>query len=285
MFINLDPGSVGIEMPLDELIPFASRHHFVGIDLPLEQVASRPDLDRLEAGMQEADLRFGGFSVPLDFRRDQATCERGMEQLKAWVPNARRLGCDRAYTSVVPGHDELDYSANFDLHVERLAPLAALLGQHEIRLGLEFIGPKTLRDTFCHAFIYTIPQVLELCAAIESRAGANSRVGVLLDCYHWYTSGATEADLLDNLNNQNIVYVHVNDAVAGRSRDQQMDLERELPGATGLVDAATFVRALKTLGYDGPVTAEPFSEELNRLPADEIAVRVVASVRQMLDSA
>ena len=285
MFINLDPESVGIEIPLDELIPFASRHHFGGINLPLEQVAARTDLDLLEARMQEASLRFGGFGVPLDFRRDQATCERGMEQLKAWVPNARRLGCDRAYTSVVPGHDELDYSANFDLHVERLGLLAALLGQHEIRLGLEFIGPKTLRDTFCHAFIYTIPQVLELCAAIESRAGANSRIGVLLDCYHWHTSGATEADLLDNLNNQNIVYVHVNDAVAGRSRDQQMDLERELPGATGLVDAATFVRALKTLGYDGPVTAEPFSEELNRLPADEIAVRVVASTRQMLDSA
>ena len=285
MFINLDPESVGIEIPLDELIPFASRHHFGGINLPLEQVAARTDLDLLEARMQEAGLRFGGFGVPLDFRRDQATCDRGMEQLKTWIPIARRLGCDRGYTGVVPGHEELDYSANFDLHVERLAPLAALLGQHEIRLGLEFIGPKTLRDTFCHAFIYTIAQVLELCAAIKSRAGAEAQVGVLLDCYHWYTSGGSQADLLDNLNNQNLTYVHVNDAVAGRSRDQQMDLERELPCATGLVDAPTFVRALKTLGYDGPVTAEPFSEELDQLTADEIAVRVFASTRQMLDCA
>ena len=62
MYINLDPGSVGIDLPLDELIPLASRHGYAGINLPLEQAAALPDPDALTAEMQEANLRFGGFA-------------------------------------------------------------------------------------------------------------------------------------------------------------------------------------------------------------------------------
>ena len=145
--------------------------------------------------------------------------------------------------------------------MRRLRPIADLLARHEIRLGLEFIGPKTLRDTFRHEFVHTIPQMLELCDAVQGRD--SSHVGVLLDSYHWYLSSGVKADLLDNLNNRNIVYVHLNDAVAGRSREEQMDLERELPCASGLIDAAAFVSALRAADYDGPVTVEPFSAALS----------------------
>ena len=88
MYINLDPGSVGIDLPLDELIPLASRHGYAGINLPLEQAAALPDPDALTAEMQEANLRFGGFALPLQFRQDQATWEREMARLERWLPIA-----------------------------------------------------------------------------------------------------------------------------------------------------------------------------------------------------
>ncbi len=54
-----------------------------------------------------------------------------------------------------------------------------------------------------------------------------------------------------------------------------MDSRRELPAATGVIDVATFLRALVTIGYDGPVRAEPFNQPLNDLD-DDAAVRATA---------
>ena len=93
----------------------------------------------------------------------------------------------------------------------------------------------------------------------------------------------SEAIVLDNHVEGYFEYgVHINDGVAGRSADQQMDLERELPLATGIIDAATFSRSLKALHYDGPVTVEPFNEELNALSADDAAACTATAARAML---
>ena len=62
-----------------------------------------------------------------------------------------------------------------------------------------------------------------------------------------------------------------------------MDLERRLPCATGIIDAAGFVRCLEAIGYDGPVTVEPFDAGLEKQEPDEIAGQVIASARQMLN--
>ena len=37
-----------------------------------------------------------------------------------------------------------------------------------------------------------------------------------------------------------------------------------LPGATGVIDVATFLAAVRALGFDGPVAAEPFNAESTR---------------------
>ena len=79
-----------------------------------------------------------------------------------------------------------------------------------------------------------------------------------------------------------IVYVDVNDGRAGRSRDEQMDLERTLPCETGLIDSRSFIHALKTVGYAGPLRAEPFDDRLKGKSADEIAGQVMASLQRMM---
>ena len=66
-----------------------------------------------------------------------------------------------------------------------------------------------------------------------------------------------------------MVYVHVNDAPLGRDVDEQIDNQRLLPGASGVIDIAGFLQALERMGYDGRVVAEPFNAELNALPPAE----------------
>src|ERR671937_27483 len=70
---------------------------------------------------------------------------------------------------------------------------------------------------------------------------------------------------------EQVVYVHVNDAPPGRDVDEQIDNQRLLPGASGVIDIAGFLQALDRMGYDGPVVAEPFNAELNAMPpADRV---------------
>ena len=285
MFINLDPKAVGIDLPLQELIALAARHGFEGIDLPLDRIGEGKEtmsFEQIEDAMDEAGLKFGSFGATWDHAKDQATYDKRMVKLREWLPIAQRLGCNRGVTGARPCSDELEYDANFELHVKRLAPMARLMADHEIRLGLEFIGPKTLRDEMKYEFVHTLPQMLDLIGAITSK-GEEQYVGVLLDSYHWYTSGGTADELTDLLDNQKIVLVHVNDGVAGLSRDQQMDLECQLPCATGIIESTTFIRCLKAIGYDGPVAVEPFNAELEKQTPDKIANQVIASARQMLE--
>ena len=45
---------------------------------------------------------------------------------------------------------------------------------------------------------------------------------------------------------------------------------------TGVLDVAGFLQAVNALGYDGPVTIEPFSKKLREMSADD-AVRETAA--------
>jgi sugar phosphate isomerase/epimerase len=173
----------------------------------------------------------------------------------------------------MPGSNDRPMDENRQFHVERFSPIAEILAASGISLGLEFIGPKTLRDTQKFPFVYKMGEMLEFGREI------GSNVGLLLDAYHWYTSHATLADL-GELKHEDIVYVHLNDARDGFEIDEQLDGIRRLPGETGVIDLHGFVRVLKRIGYDGPVAVEPFKKELGELGSDEERLRVV---RESLD--
>jgi sugar phosphate isomerase/epimerase len=171
-------------------------------------------------------------------------------------------------TWVLPASDEQPLEENRRFHIERFRPIAQVLADHGCYLGLEFIGPKTLRESKRYPFIYRMGDMLALGAEI----GPN--VGLLLDCWHWYTSRGT-LDELRALKPEQVVYVHVNDAPAGIPIDEQLDHTRALPGETGVIDIVGFLQALQTIGYDGPVTPEPFKKELNDLPSDDARLQKV----------
>jgi sugar phosphate isomerase/epimerase len=230
----------------------------------------------------EARLRWGGFILPVNCREDDQTFRMQLASLPATAGTARDARCDLCYTYIQAGHNDLEYGANFRRHVERLGTIVSILSDHDIRLALEFVGTKSKREAFKYPFIYRIDQLLELIGSLK--LSRSSQVGVLLDSFHWFTSGATAQDITEHLPRR-VFYVHVNDGAWGRTAEQQIDNERTLPGETGVIDLRSFIRCLRTIGYDGPVTAEPMLNELTRYPPEVVARRTFESIRTTLSMA
>lgn len=257
-------GMIGISLPWEECLALAETNGFDAIDIPL-------DLTMSASGYREAlekhGLKPGGTGVPVDFRNDNEAFESGLATLDAKAKLAADVGCTRFATWILPASDELPFDENYRIHADRLGTIAKVLAGHGCRLGLEFVGPRTSRINKQYEFLYDLPGMMGLCKDV----GANA--GLLLDSWHWYTSHATVDDLLA-LRDDDIVYVHVNDAPAGIDVDEQIDNVRELPGATGVIDMAAFMTAMRKIGYTGPLTPEPFVKELADMPPDEVA-RVV----------
>ena len=57
-----------------------------------------------------------------------------------------------------------------------------------------------------------------------------------------------------------------------------MDLERELPGDTGIIDLKNFLNFIRNKGYKGAVSVEPFNKELNIMQVGAKLKRVRASL-------
>lgn len=266
MYPNLSPGALGINVPFSEAVQLANRFGYGGLDVSiaeLQQIAASQGADTIGEQMARAGLKFGVWSMPVPYRADQESWQRGLAQLPAQAALAKSIGADRTSTYIANADDERPWDENYEFHIVRLRPIAEILADNGIRFGLEWVGPKTLRDEKKYSFIHTMDGALQLAADLE--AGGT---GLLVDIFHLFTS-RTEVSAVRNLTNAQVVNVHVNDAIAGRSADQQIDNERTLPAETGLTDIAGFLQALDAIGYDGPVTVEPFSQRIRALsPAD-----------------
>jgi sugar phosphate isomerase/epimerase len=263
VFRNLSPGAINIRTDLAGAIDLARRHGWQGLDLPVGEavrLAAERTPGDVAALFEQAGLRLGGWGLPVDWRADYDRAV--LATLEQQAALAQQLGCTRVYTWVPPASDELPFRENFDRHVARLRPIAEVLAAHDCRLGLEFIGPRTVREGRRYGFVYTPEGMLSLAQAI----GPN--VGLLVDCYHWYTGLGTLGDLRA-LRAEDVVYVHVNDAPDGVAVEEQLDLVRRLPATTGVIDLAGFMGALREVGYDGPVTPEPFEQRLKEMTPDE----------------
>ncbi len=268
-------GMIGVPADPSKLIGWASQYGFESIEPPASFLArlSDSELQAYRDEMKARKLAWGSAGVPVDFRGADAACDQGMSSLPGYAKSLQRAGVTRAATWLTPGHKSLTYLANFRLHARRLREIARVLGDHGIRLGLEYVGPKTSWSAHRFPFIHTMAEMKDLIAEI-----GRDNVGFLLDSWHWYTAQETEADLLA-LRASDVVICHVNDAPRNIPVDQQVDSRRELPCATGVIDLRAFLGALVQIGYDGPVACEPFNPELRQMPPDQ-ALRTVGAAMQ-----
>ncbi len=262
MFSSLNTGALQIQASVDEGLALARAAGFDGLDVSMDellQLADQTSIQDVKDRFAAAGVRPGAWGLPVAFRGDQEAFEKSLARLPRLAELAEAIGSPWCATWILPFSDTLDFEANMEFHVSRLQPVCQILADHGCRFGVEFVGPKTLRAGHAYEFINTLVGGLQLARRI-----GKENAGLLLDCYHWYTSHGT-VDELAQLRASDVVSVHVNDAVPGRGVDEQLDQERMLPGASGLIDIAAFLQALQRMHYEGPVAAEPFDAKLAAL--------------------
>jgi sugar phosphate isomerase/epimerase len=276
MTIDLTCGSIGVSANQPEAIELAARHGFESVAADDGYLSSVSDdqLSELKAGMQTKKVVFGSAGLPVEFRQDEARFRDSLKSLPRFAAGLQRAGVNRAATWLSPCDAKLTYLQNFRQHSSRLRQVAGVLKDHDVRLGLEYVGPKTSWASRRYPFVHTMAELKDLIADINV-----DNVGFVLDSWHWWHAGDTASDIL-SLKGKDVIAVDLNDAPAGVAKDQQVDNRRELPCATGLIEVGAFLSALNQIGYDGPVRAEPFNEVVNKMPKDEACAVAAAALRK-----
>ena len=273
--MDLVCGAIGVRADQEQAIDLAHKYGFESV-APSAQFLSRlsdSETEELLGAMKQKNLVWGSAGLPVDFRRDEERFRAGLKELPKLAKALRRAEGARVNTWLRPSHDTLTYVSNFKQHARRLGEIAKVLADHDLRLGLEYVGPKTSWTGSRHTFIHTMAETKELIAEI-----GRDNVGFVLDSWHWYTAHETEQDLL-SLTAGDVVACDLNDAPAGIPIDEQMDGSRELPAATGVIDLRAFLGALVQIGYDGPVRAEPFNKKLRDMDNEPAMAATAAAMK------
>ena len=263
---SLGLGAIGINgKTLAESIEIAKAAGFDAVGFDIREAAalsSDHGVEHVRSLFSDAGIVPGHWSVPVN-RNDDEQFAKDVAELPRLAKVAMDLGCPRAISGIMPGSNERDFDENYARTIAQFSLMAKPLADAGVMIGIEFIGPKTLRDTLKYPFIYKMGEIMELGEKIGT-----GNIGVLLDIWHLWQSGGEVADL-DTVTAKDIVVVHVNDAPVGIPRDEQQDLVRDLPMATGVLDLVGFMKKLEAMGFDGPVMPEPFSASVNALAATD----------------
>jgi sugar phosphate isomerase/epimerase len=276
MTLCLVGGMIGVRADQRQAIELAHAHGFESVEANGGYLASLNDaqVTELLADMKTKGIVFGASGLSVEFRREEVPFTETLKGLPKIAAGLQRAGVTRVGTWISPGSNTLTYLQNFKQHAHRLREVAKILKDHKVRFGLEYVATKTSRDRSKYPFLHTMAEMKELIAEIGT-----GNVGFMLDSWHWWQAGDTVEDIL-SLKGDQVVHVHLNDAPAEVAKEAQLDNRRELPVATGVIDAGAFLSALNQIGYDGPVCAEPFSQSLNALDDGPACAATIAALKK-----
>jgi len=282
MVPSLSPVTIGgAPENLRDYVALAEQSGFGGIEVDMGSViraADESSWDAVKALFEQLAIAPASTGLPVEWRKDDSMFEESLAKLPAYAKAAQQVGCRRICTWLPPAVND-DPKEFRQKCVGRFRKVAEMLGDYALRLGLEFVGPKTLRSgpkaMGASEFIYTIPQTLALIDDIDARAG---NVGLLVDSFHWFCTGS-KVDELAGLSPKQIVHVHINDA-PDVPVDDQIDNQRLLPG-DGVIDLRTFLGSLSKAGFRDFVAVETFNKELTSLGRERAAEKAGAAMEKI----
>lgn len=255
MFKNLDAKALGLLPTQSETIELALSFGFRGIELDLAEFAvevKNAGLPRARRLLDSAKLKVGTFPLPIEWQRE-AGFEAELAKLADLAGLAASLGAHRAVTVVAPANDERPYHQNFEFYGQRLTELGRALQPHGISLAVGFDASAAARQDKSFEFVHDFDALLVLLSTVHVE-----NVGLWLDVWQIWASGASVEDARGKLTRGQVVAVSLSDADETQADPRQPDARR-LPGECGNIDSAALLTRLAELGYDGPVTPTPGS--------------------------
>jgi len=261
-------GSIGHVLPFPESCRMAEKFGFDAVNADRFYLKEHGLLQTINL-LQQHNIKPAAFAFSAAFNGcySDMQFEQSLTGFEQDLSLCREAGFQCCVGYVQPSSDTLNYYDHFALLSGRLKRIKPLLEAYDVRLGLEFIGPTTMRIQRKFDFIHTMDGLRSLIAA----ANAQNCVGFKLDTIHWYTSGAGLLNI-EKLSPDEVVYVEINDGLKGNyDRFTLPEFQRELPGASGTIDIAGMLGKLDTLGFHGPVVVEPWNQQLREMsPGDAV---------------
>jgi sugar phosphate isomerase/epimerase len=264
MFVSLN-GSLTRGVSGADKIRLAAKVGYGGVDWDLGP-AKTAGLDATKALFSELGIKPTIVNLPMarpyPFAGDDAGFKEALKPLDDDAAFVAGVGCPKMMV-VLSATSSQPKDEQRKLVVDRISAVAEVLQKHNLRLGMEFLGPLYMhqpgpgRDGAPPRvpFIWTLPETV----ALAKDSGPN--MGAILDVWHWHHSGGTVQDILD-AGDSRIVHVHLSDAKATPPEDVR-DNQRVMPGE-GIIDLVAFLQALKKIGYAGGISPEP----LGRVPPE-----------------
>ena len=296
MFVSLPPWAVARNVGWPEQARLAARVGYKGIDWAFGP-AKAAGVEATRALLSEIGIVAAITNLPMQnpLGGEDAAFQAQLAKLDEDAAFSRAIGC-RRFMLVLPAVTVNGQAKEERWKVvqSRLSAVSGVIARHEMRLGLEFLGPLMFRRNRPRPgspppdpgappppppvpFVWTLPETLRLAEA----SGPN--IGVILDAWHWHHSGGTIADIRA-ARPERIVHIHVSDAKPMPAEEVQ-DNMRHLAGE-GVIDLVGFFQALKAIGYQGGVAPETIGARIpDGMPPEESAKLALAATTAMLKKA
>jgi sugar phosphate isomerase/epimerase len=255
MYLSLNSVLLSGRVKWPEFPKFAARMGYPGTDVMLD-AAMEEGAAATNKLLSDLRIRPAILDFPVNFRKDDAAFRASLPKLEPAAAFAAAIGCPRMMTYIMPSSNTPKEELR-RIYKERFTESAAILARHNVRLGLEFLGPLHLRKMFPHEFIWHMNDML----AFAKECGPN--VGLTLDSWHWHHAGATTEDIVA-AGKRHIVHVHFNDS-PNLPPDQIRDDQRLMPGE-GVINLVGFLRALQTISYNDALSVEVFGRAKSMTP-------------------
>ena len=133
----LAPGKIGVSVSQRETLQLAHKFGFESIIAYPDQLAkmSSTEMSELLGEMKEKGISWGTSGLPIEFRKDQATFQKGLDSLPKAAEALEKAGVNGMGTWILPMHPSLSYRENFAHTSKRLKKVATILGHYGVRLG------------------------------------------------------------------------------------------------------------------------------------------------------
>jgi sugar phosphate isomerase/epimerase len=255
MFLSLNSVLLQARVPWPDFARMAAKIGFPGTDIMLRP-AMEAGVNATNDLLSSLKIRPAVIDFPVEFRKDDATFKASLTQLEAAAQFAALIHCPRMITYIMPSSGT-PRDEQRQIYKQRFTESARILAHHNVRLGLEFLGPLELRKAHKYEFVWRMNDML----TFARECGPN--VGLLLDSWHWHHAGATTEDIVA-AGRDGIVHVHFNDAPK-LPPEQIHDDQRLLPGE-GVINLTGFLQALQSIHYNDALSVEVFGRTKDMTP-------------------